>query len=217
MPKTSKPKLDIETVKQQYTYESCCGCEMCGLCTDRNQIVWHRGYNEKRIMIVGEAPGYNEDKYGLPFVGDSGKLLQNIFASVGLNPQDDCYICNVVKCRPKDNRQPTAGEVSKCLPYLLNQIVEAQPRVIVTMGAVAGKALIDEKPFSVTKLRGKVFDLKAPLKEIIISNYNFIEHIKILLTLHPAALLRENTPKMEPGSNRWLVWQDMQKLKAMLE
>lgn len=208
---------DLETIYTQYREEDAIDCGLCELSQSRNNIVWSRGNNAKRLMIVGEAPGENEDKLGLPFIGESGKLLQNIFRSVGLDVQLDCYVCNVVKCRPPNNRQPSAKECNTCFGYLAHQIAEAKPLVVVAMGGSAAKFLIDERPFSITKNRGRFYEISKKFEQTIVSNYNNNYSLKVMPTFHPSALLRENKPNLSPGSNRWHVWNDVKAVKQMLD
>lgn len=115
-------------------------CEQCGLCRSRTQSVFARGAPTARLMIVGEAPGEQEDLQGLPFVGPSGELLERMLAAMQI-PFNDVYICNAVKCRPPDNRTPTDDELAACVPYLDAQIEEVRPLVLLAMGRVAMKAL----------------------------------------------------------------------------
>lgn len=208
---------DIETIYSQYTRENCNECTLCGLSQSRTNTVWSRGQNARRLMIVGEAPGQTEDKLALPFIGDSGKLLQNMLASIQIDPELDCYVCNVVKCRPPDNRQPSAKEASKCFGYLAHQIAETKPLLILALGATSAKFLIDERPFSISKHRGRFYPISKKFELIITANYNENYNLQVIPTFHPSLLLRENKVNLSPGSNRWLVWQDMLKLRKELE
>ncbi len=155
------------------------GCTKCGLAQGRTQVVFGMGDPSADLMFVGEGPGAEEDKQGLPFVGRSGKLLDRLMAEeIGL-ARDQCYIANVVKCRPPDNRDPKPEEVAACRPWLERQIQLIAPTVIVTLGNFSSKLLIDTKT-GITKLRGQSY----PMEGMISVN------TVIIPTYHPAAVLR---------------------------
>lgn len=176
----------------------CNRCQRCELGAGRTHAVIGRGSTTAPIMIVGEGPGQNEDETGLPFVGKAGQLLDKILASVALT-EDDVFICNVVKCRPPGNRAPTAVETEACKGYLMEQIRMVQPRIVLLTGASALKGLLGVKE-GITKVRG-----------------NWIEQDDRLYMpiFHPAYLLRN--PSREKGSPKWLMWQDIQKVRARLD
>lgn len=169
--------------------QSLAGCQRCGLCRGRQNIVFGRGAAAARIMFVGEGPGGDEDRLGLPFVGRAGQLLDKILAAAEL-PPEDIYICNVVKCRPPGNRLPEAAEVAACKPYLREQIRIVQPWIIVCLGALAGQTLL-EPGLKITRDRGSWRRKGA---------------FWLLPTFHPAALLRDESKKRP-------VWQDMLSLR----
>ncbi|MCY4195296.1 MAG: uracil-DNA glycosylase [bacterium] len=151
-------------------------CTQCGLARGRTQVVFGMGDPDAHLMFVGEGPGAEEDRQGLPFVGRSGKLLDRLMAQeIGLT-RDQCYIANVVKCRPPDNRDPTPDEVAACRPWLERQLALIAPRVIVTLGNFSSKLLLDTKT-GITKLRGQSYPM-AGTDAVIIPTY------------HPAAVLR---------------------------
>jgi DNA polymerase len=150
-------------------------------------------------MIIGEAPGQNEDETGLPFVGKSGQLLEKILAAVKLDSEQDVYICNINKCRPPSNRVPTADEVAACKPYLLEQIRLVDPKIILLTGATAVKGLTGDKR-GITKIRGTWIEWEGRL---------------CMPILHPAYLLRN--PSREQGAPKWLMWQDIQAVRAKLD
>ena len=154
-------------------------CTQCGLAQGRTQVVFGMGNPSADLMFVGEGPGAEEDKQGLPFVGRSGKLLDRLMAEeIGLT-REQCYIANVVKCRPPDNRDPKPEEVAACRPWLEQQLKLIAPRVIVTLGNFSSKLLLDTKT-GITKLRGQTY----PMDSIIgVSTV-------IIPTYHPAAVLR---------------------------
>lgn len=168
-------------------------CTRCKLHKGRNKLVFGDGSATARLVFVGEGPGADEDKQGIPFVGRAGKLLtQMIEAGMGLQ-RKDVYICNVVKCRPPENRTPEPDEVQTCSPYLLRQIDVINPKVIVCLGAVAAKALLGTNR-GVSQYRGEWQEWRGR---------------KLMATYHPAYLLRNPAAKSE-------VWKDLQKVMAEL-
>lgn len=175
--------------------QACLGCQQCGLAATRTHVVVERGNPQARLMIVGEGPGQQEDEQGLPFVGKSGQLLDKILQSVQFDPSQDVYICNVVKCRPPDNRVPTAEEMAACTPYLFEQIRLVNPQIILLTGATAMQAILQEKR-GITKVRGQWFEWQGRW---------------VMPIFHPAYLLRN--PSREPGKPKWLMWQDIQAIK----
>ena len=154
-------------------------CDKCKLSKNRINIVWGKGNESADIMFIGEGPGADEDKIGLPFVGRAGKLLDMAFQAVGIN-KDDVYIANVVKCRPPGNRNPEQDEIQACSEYLKQQIKEVSPKIIVLLGSIALKAILGNE-YKITESRGKWFEK---------------DEIAILPTFHPAALLRDETKKI---------------------
>lgn len=149
-------------------------CTRCRLAEGRTQVVFGMGDPSAELMFVGEGPGAEEDRQGLPFVGRSGRLLDRLIAEeMGLS-RDRCYIANVVKCRPPDNRDPRPDEIAACRPYLESQIELIAPRVIVTLGNFASKLLLDTTE-GITRLRGRT--------------YHYGEAV-LVPTFHPAAVLR---------------------------
>jgi uracil-DNA glycosylase len=148
-------------------------CTKCPLAEGRTQVVFGVGNREADLVFVGEGPGAEEDRQGIPFVGRAGKLLTRLIEGAGLT-RDDVYIANVVKCRPPGNRDPQPAEVEACRPYLEAQLRFIAPRVIVTLGNFATKLLLETKD-GITKLRGREFPY---------------ENAVLVPTLHPAAVLR---------------------------
>lgn len=177
----------------------CQVCQRCDLGGSRTHVVVSRGNPEAKLMIIGEGPGQMEDETGLPFVGKAGQLLDKILASVNLDPNQDAYICNIVKCRPPGNRVPSPDESSACLPYLLEQIRLVDPKIILLAGATAVRGLLNEKQ-GITKLRGQWLEWNGRL---------------CMPILHPAYLLRNAS--RQPGSPKWLTWQDMQAVRDRLK
>ena len=167
-------------------------CRRCKLSSTRTNIVFGDGAPRARLMFVGEAPGAEEDKTGLPFVGAAGKLLTKMIVAMKL-AREDVYICNVIKCRPPENRPPEPDEVAACEPFLVKQIASVRPEVIVSLGRTATKMLLhDETPIS--KLRG---------------NWREYNGVALMPTFHPAYLLRN------PADKR-LAWEDLQAVMAKL-
>ncbi|HEY9725467.1 MAG TPA: uracil-DNA glycosylase family protein [Chroococcales cyanobacterium] len=179
--------------------QHCNTCHRCDLGATRTHAVVGRGNPEAPIMIIGEAPGQNEDETGLPFVGKAGQLLEKILASVQLDTEKDVYICNMNKCRPPSNRAPTPEEVEACKPYLLEQVRLVNPQIILLTGATAVKGLTGDKR-GITKIRGTWLEWERRL---------------CMPILHPAYLLRN--PSREKGSPKWLMWQDIQAVRAKFD
>lgn len=177
----------------------CQSCHRCELGESRTHAVVGRGHLQAPIMIIGEGPGQNEDETGLPFVGKAGQLLEKILDSVNLDSEQDVYICNIVKCRPPGNRVPATEEIAACKPYLLEQIRLVDPKIILLTGATAVKGLTGDKR-GITKIRGTWMEWEGRLSMPI---------------LHPAYLLRN--PSREQGKPKWLMWQDIQAVRAKLE
>jgi DNA polymerase len=155
-------------------------CTKCPLATTRTQVVFGAGDPEADLMFVGEGPGEQEDRDGIPFVGRAGRLLTGLIEGIGLD-RDAVYIANVVKCRPPGNRDPLADEIESCRPYLEAQIGFIDPSVVVTLGNFATKLLLDTKE-GITKLRGREFP--------------FRDHAVLMPTLHPSAVLRYGGPAL---------------------
>lgn len=174
-------------------HAACAGCTQCGLARTRTQVVVADGNPSARVMVVGEAPGANEDAQGLPFVGAAGKLLDLLLRCVDLSREEDVYICNVIKCRPPGNRNPTADEIAACSPWLHRQVELVAPQVILAVGTFAGQLLSgSEEPLG--RLRGELRAYRG---------------IPLVVTYHPAALLR---------NSGWILptWEDLQLLRQLL-
>ncbi len=167
-------------------------CTRCKLHSTRHKIVFGDANPKAELIFVGEGPGADEDAQGLPFVGRAGKLLTQMIEAMGLQ-RKDVYICNVVKCRPPENRQPEEDEVTTCSPFLLRQIDAIAPKVIVCLGAVAAKTLLQTNR-GISQFRGEWLEFRGR---------------KLLATYHPAYLLRNPPAKSE-------VWKDLQKVMAVL-
>jgi DNA polymerase len=162
-------------------------------------VVVARGNPQAKLMLIGEGPGQQEDESGKPFVGRAGRLLDRILESVGLSSERDAYICNVVKCRPPENRKPTAAEMAACRPWLDAQIQLINPALIVVSGATAVEAVLGIKG-GITKLRGQ---------------WQERDGRQVLPVFHPSYLLRN--PSRTEGSPKWHTWRDMQDVRRRLE
>ena len=167
-------------------------CTRCKLHGGRTKLVFGVGSPTADLVFVGEAPGRDEDRQGIPFVGRAGQLLTRIIAAIGLS-RDEVYIANVIKCRPPNNRNPEPDEVATCEPFLFRQLDVIRPRVVVALGGFAIRTLLrtDE---AVSRLRGRVFDYRGA---------------KLIPTFHPAFLLRSPERKRD-------VWEDMKRVRALL-
>ncbi|MGA7937269.1 MAG: uracil-DNA glycosylase [Kovacikia sp.] len=190
------PPGTYQTMEQMGVH--CNQCHRCVLGETRKNAVIGRGNPKASIMIVGEGPGQNEDETGIAFVGKAGQLLDKILASVELT-EADVFICNVVKCRPPANRDPEKGEIEACKGYLLEQIRIMDPKIILLTGKYAMLTLLGIKQ-GITKVRGQWVEKDDRLYMPI---------------FHPAYLLRNQS--REKGQPKWLMWQDIQAVKAKLE
>jgi DNA polymerase len=169
------------------------GCTRCALHAGRTQTVFARGDGSSGLCFVGEGPGADEDEQGFPFVGKAGQLLDKMIGAMGFS-RDEVYVCNIVKCRPPDNRKPAPEEMAACMPYLVEQLSILQPQVIVALGATAVQGLFGTSE-GITRLRGrwKLYQGEVP----------------VMPTFHPAFLLRDQSKKKE-------VWDDLQAVLRQL-
>jgi len=167
-------------------------CTRCRLHKTRNKIVFGVGNPKAELVFVGEGPGHDEDVQGEPFVGRAGKLLTQMIEAMSLR-REDVYICNVVKCRPPENRLPEKDEIATCSPFLLRQLAAIEPKVICCLGACAAQTMLATTQ-GISKFRGEWFDFRGS---------------KLIATYHPAYLLRNPPAKSE-------VWKDLQKVMAVL-
>lgn len=183
--------------------EKCNKCFKCELGKTRNNIVFSDGNPETaKAVLIGEAPGENEDKTGTPFVGRAGKLLNEFLEKTGISREKDLYIINTVKCRPPQNRVPTDEEKACCQEYLLNQIKTLNPAVVIFCGATALKSFYPKKT-PISKIRGEILEL----------NIGGIER-KCIPIFHPSYLLRYHS--LEEGSPRNLMIKDLEKIKVLI-
>jgi len=170
-----------------------CDCQKCSLGTTRTKFVFGVGNPNADIVLIGEAPGADEDAQGEPFVGRAGQLLNKILDAIHLK-REEVYICNILKCRPPNNREPATEEVQKCEPYLWKQLELIKPKIILCLGRVSAQVLLKTTD-TLTKLRENMHDYRG---------------IPLLVTYHPAALLRNPNWKRP-------AWEDVQKLRKMYD
>ena len=200
IPTSAKVPIPIDTYETMAQMAAHCDrCFRCELGQNRTNAVVGRGNLQAPIMVVGEGPGQTEDETGLPFVGKSGQLLEKILQSVNLSVENDVFIANVVKCRPPENRTPTTQEAEACKGYLMEQIRLVNPKIILLTGATALRGLLGIKQ-GITKVRGQWVE----------QNDRFY-----LPIFHPAYLLRNQS--RDQGSPKWLMWQDIQAVRAKLD
>ena len=198
--------MQNETVENEITElldrtkEKCAHCQKCPLGKTRTKSVFSGGLPNHKLMLIGEAPGYWEDQKGEPFVGKAGQLLDKIFACVGLSRQKDVYICNTLKCRPPDNRNPLPEEKEACREYLDSQVGALKPRIILLCGNIAVQSFL-EGARGITRVRGQWFD--GPYGS------------KMMPIFHPSYLLRNDS--REKGSPKWLMWQDIKEIKRVYD
>ena len=176
----------------------CVECTSCNLSETRKNVVVGKGNESAQVVIIGEGPGEQEDITGLPFVGRAGKMLDTALSSVDIDPLEDCYITNIVKCRPPNNRKPSAVESEACMPWLNEQINLLKPKIIILAGSTAVQSFLGiNEPIS--KIRGQWIEK---------------DNIKYMPIFHPSYLLRN--PSKNKGKPKWLTWQDLKKVKKEL-
>jgi uracil-DNA glycosylase len=177
------PGNDVATLDWDTLAERVAGCTRCRLCEKRTNTVFGVGNREADWMVIGEAPGENEDRQGEPFVGQAGKLLDNMLRALSLSRVETVYIANVLKCRPPGNRNPEPDEVARCEPYLKRQVALVKPKIIIAMGRFAAQSLLKSEG-SIASMRGRVHEY---------------EGVPVIVTYHPAYLLRS----LQDKSKAW--------------
>ncbi len=188
----------LESLKQE-----CLGCKKCILGETRNNIVFSDGDPETaRAILIGEAPGENEDKTGTPFVGRAGKLLNEFLEKAGISRKKDLYIINTVKCRPPKNRVPSDEEKKRCEDYLLKQIEIINPEVLIFCGSTALKSFYNKK-IAISKIRGEILNIEIGGKPR-----------KCIPIFHPSYLLRYHS--LEKDSPRYFMLEDLKKIKKII-
>ncbi|WP_322013957.1 uracil-DNA glycosylase [Paraburkholderia sp. J12] len=178
-----EPSNDVATLDWDALAERVAGCTRCRLCEKRTNTVFGVGDREADWMVIGEAPGENEDRQGEPFVGQAGKLLDNMLRALTLSRVENVYIANVLKCRPPGNRNPEPDEVARCEPYLKRQVALVKPKIIVAMGRFAAQSVLKSEG-SIASMRGRVHEY---------------EGVPVIVTYHPAYLLRS----LQDKSKAW--------------
>ena len=196
-PPRLQPAGDLASLGWEALEARILGCEGCVLCQRRKQAVPGVGDRQADWLFVGEGPGAEEDERGEPFVGQAGRLLDAMLATIGLQRGHDVYIANAVKCRPPNNRTPEADELAACFPYLRRQIELIQPRLIVALGLPAAQALLNQE-VKISAARGKIF------------RYG---DIPVVVTYHPAYLLRNQPDKAKAWEDLCFARQTMRSLR----
>lgn len=197
LPAATPVAVPIETLDLSALAQTIRTCDACGLCQTRQNAVPGEGVDKPTILIVGEAPGEQEDRQGKPFVGRSGQLLNNMMKAIGHGRDTSVFITNVVKCRPPANRNPRDEEISACAPFLSRQIELLAPRAILAMGRFAAHALLNTD---------------APLQQLRQGAHTMMvagQALPVVVTYHPAYLLRRLVDKR-------LAWEDLKRLKALV-
>lgn len=174
-------------------------CTRCRLSQGRTQVVFGSGNPHAKLMLIGEGPGQTEDETGLPFVGRAGQLLTKIFESVNLDRERDVYICNIVKCRPPENRRPQKDEAEACRPYLEAQLHYVNPKIILLAGATAVEGILGRTD-PMNRIRGTWIEWRGR---------------KVMPIFHPSYLLRNQSKAV--GSPKWLMWQDIQEVRKAFD
>lgn len=175
--------------------KQCAECKRCALWENRKNVVIGRGNKSADFMLIGEAPGEEEDRQGRAFVGKAGQLLSMALSAMGIE-DDKYYICNVIKCRPQNNRTPYEEEIESCMPYLDKQIDMVKPKVIVLLGNTAAVSLI-KKNIKITQQRG---------------TWDVYKGIPVMMTYHPAALLRDESKKIDMWRDLKNAWKKLQQM-----
>lgn len=193
-PQTPGEPRAIEAIEALKTLEARArACVACALSAARKNVVFGQGVPAPAVLVVGEGPGAEEDNQGLPFVGASGKLLDKMLASIGLFRDENCYIANVVKCRPPNNREPAPDERAACMPFLREQIRLLKPKAILCAGRTAAQAVLGTTE-GINRLRTRTHDLGG---------------IPLVATYHPSALLRDESLKRP-------AWEDLKRLRDIV-
>lgn len=191
------PPRDLPVLPDSYeeVRQIALACTRCRLAETRTQVVFSDGVVDARLVVVGEAPGANEDATGLPFVGAAGKFLDLLLRTVGLSREESVYICNVLKCRPPGNRNPLPEEIEACAPFLQKQLELIKPEALLAVGSFAAQSLTGREGVALGKLRGEVHSYAG---------------VPLIVTYHPAALLR---------NAKWTrsFWDDLQLLRNVMD
>jgi uracil-DNA glycosylase family 4 len=189
-----KPETDTDPAKLKELLGKIANCTKCDLHFNRLQAVAGEGVFNPLVMVIGEGPGEEEDKKGKPFVGRAGQYLDKWLKAINLDRHTNCYIGNIVKCRPPENRDPHPEEIEMCLPYLEQQLILIKPKFLLTVGRISSQTLIGSKK-GISSLRGGTY---------------FYKQFPLVPTFHPSAVLRDQ-------SLRPLVWEDLKLLRALIK
>jgi DNA polymerase len=207
MLKEQKSLFNFSATTQEIRFQTldelknvCKACYKCDLSKTRTNVVFSDGNPAAKLMLIGEGPGKNEDETGLPFVGRAGKMLDKLLLTQNITREKDIYICNIVKCRPPENRVPAPIEMKACKVYLEAQIQLIRPEFILLAGATAVKGILGIKD-PISKIRGQWFD--GPFES------------KIMPIFHPSYILRNES--LEPGSPKWLILEDIKEIRKSLD
>ena len=179
--------------------QKCLNCQSCGLCQTRHHVVFGVGNRNADIMFVGEGPGEQEDLQGIPFVGPAGNLLDDMLSIIDIDRNTNCYIANIVKCRPPRNRDPQEEEQSACIGYLRNQFALVRPKVLVCLGRIAAQRLIDSN-FRITREHGTWVEKKG---------------VWMTAIYHPSALLRDPSKRPETFADLLSIREKMRSLSLL--
>lgn len=193
-------KAEIKEFSLLEVRNVCLQCSNCSLAEKRTNVVFSDGFASAPIMLIGEAPGAEEDETGIPFVGRAGRLLNQILEQCGISREKDLYVCNTVKCRPPENREPKPEEKSACEKYLEAQINIVRPKFIILCGATAAKNFLGDD-IKISKIRGK--------------KYMLFDKIPAMVIFHPSYLLRNQSEEF--NSPRWLTRQDLKEIKNAVD
>ena len=193
-PQSEHPSTNTSALTLTDLYSKITRCTKCQLARTRNNVVPGEGVENPDVLVIGEGPGYDEDMSGRPFVGKAGVLLDKMLAAIQLDRNKNCYIANIVKCRPPQNRDPEPDEQSTCFAFLEAQIHILKPKMILCMGRISGHRMLETQE-ALNKLRGQIFDYHG---------------IPLMVTYHPSALLRDQSLKAP-------AWQDLKQFKSKLD
>ena len=193
-PQSEHPSTNTSALTLTDLYSKITRCTKCQLARTRNNVVPGEGVENPDVLVIGEGPGYDEDMSGRPFVGKAGVLLDKMLAAIQLDRNKNCYIANIVKCRPPQNRDPEPDEQSTCFAFLEAQIHILKPKMILCMGRISGHKMLETQE-ALNKLRGQIFDYHG---------------IPLMVTYHPSALLRDQSLKAP-------AWQDLKQFKSKLD
>ncbi len=198
------PKGSSDFANIQEMHDTAKGCLRCGLCETRTNVVVQDGNPQAKIMLIGEGPGEQEDLTGIPFVGRAGQLLDKILQAADIDRQKETYICNIVKCRPPNNRVPLPVEADACWTYLKSQIALVKPKILLLLGSTALTGVLKMKSPKITKLHGKWIEGQGEL----------LEGCLVMPFYHPSYLLRN--PSKEVGGPKWQAWEAIKEVRKKL-